>query len=129
MQVLAANAAFYEALERLDLEGILACWDADGDVTCAHPGGGWLRGWGDVTDSWTAIVTNTEYIEFQIEDAVVRLEDPVAWVSCVERVTSSTPAGRVEGRMAALNLFVLTRAGWRLRLHHASPVIRMDGDG
>ena len=128
MQVLAANADFYEALERLDLGDILAAWDSEGPVSCAHPGGGWLHGWAAVEESWTAIVTNTEYIEFQIDDAQVRVEDPVAWVTCTERVTSSTPAGKVEGRMAALNLFVLTRSGWRLRLHHASPIIRMDAD-
>jgi ketosteroid isomerase-like protein len=127
-QVLAANASFYEALERLDLNAILSCWDSTGPVACAHPGSGWAHGWEQLTQSWSAIVTNTEYLEFEIVRPIVTTEDPVAWVACTEMVTSGAQGNQVHGQMAALNLFVLTRQGWRLRLHQASPVLRTSDD-
>jgi ketosteroid isomerase-like protein len=55
----------------------------------------------------------------------VVVQDPVAWVSCVERITSSTGEGTPAiAEVAATNVFVLGATGWRLMVHHASPIIR-----
>lgn len=126
-QVLEANRRFYDAFERLDLEAIEACWEATDRAACLHPGGPWLIGWERVAASWEAIVANTSYIEFEIAEPRVVVSDPLAWVTCVERITSaSAPDGRsTVAEVAATNLFVLGTAGWRLLLHHASPIIRV----
>jgi ketosteroid isomerase-like protein len=124
-QVLAANRAFYDAFEALDIERMAACWSSADDVACLHPGGPWQRGWGEVREGWEAIMANTGYIEFEIADTVVALADPVAWVTCTERITSASGAGTpAVAEVAATNVFVLDATGWRLVLHHASPVIR-----
>ena len=34
-----AENAFYEALERADLDGMMAVWAEDEDIVCVHPGG------------------------------------------------------------------------------------------
>ena len=34
-----AENAFYEALERGDLEGMMAVWSEDEDIVCVHPHG------------------------------------------------------------------------------------------
>ena len=34
-----AENAFYEALERCDLEGMMAVWAEDEDIVCVHPAG------------------------------------------------------------------------------------------
>ena len=71
-------------------------------------------------------MANTGYIEFEIADVEVTLVDPLAWVTCVERITSAAGEGRhAVAEVAATNLFVLDATGWRLALHHASPIIRM----
>jgi ketosteroid isomerase-like protein len=70
-------------------------------------------------------MANTGYIEFEIADAAVSLVDPVAWVTCTERITSAGAGGApAAAEVAATNLFVLDGSGWRIALHHASPVIR-----
>ena len=39
-----AENAFYEALERCDLEGMMAVWAEDEDIVCVHPAGGRCAG-------------------------------------------------------------------------------------
>ena len=124
-QVLAANRVFYDAFEALDIERMAACWASRDDVACLHPGGPWQRGWEEVREGWEAIMANTGYIEFEIAEPVVALVDPVAWVTCIERLTSAGPGGApAVAEVAATNLFVLDATGWRIALHHASPVVR-----
>ncbi len=125
-QVLAANRGFYDALESLDMAAMEACWASGTEVACLHPGGAWHRGWDEVSAGLEGIMANTGYIEFEIADVEVTLVDPLAWVTCVERITSAAGEGRhVVAEVAATNLFVLDATGWRLALHHASPIIRM----
>jgi ketosteroid isomerase-like protein len=124
-QVLAANRAFYDAFEALDIERMAGCWASRDDVACLHPGGPWQRGWDEVREGWEAIMANTGYIEFEIAGASVAVVDPVAWVTCTERITSAGGEGtRTVAEIAATNLFLLDASGWRIALHHASPVIR-----
>jgi ketosteroid isomerase-like protein len=124
-QVLAANRAFYDAFEALDMDRMAACWSSAEDVACLHPGGPWQRGWDEVREGWEAIMANTGYIEFEIAGAAVTLVDPVAWVTCIERITTAGAGGAPAiAEIAATNLFVLDASGWRIALHHASPVVR-----
>jgi len=125
-QVLAANRRFYDALEALDAGGMEACWASDPSPACVHPGGPWQRGWEEVSAGWDAIMSSTGYIEFEIADARVTVVDPVAWVTCTERITSAVgESGQTAtAEVAATNLFVLDATGWHMALHHASPVIR-----
>jgi SnoaL-like domain len=120
-QVLDCNRRFYEALEALDLDAMDDIWEQSSRAGSVHPGGPWLLGWQDVRQSLETIVDATAYIEFEIADVQVHVEDPAAWVTCTERVTGAD--GRV-AELAATNLFVLGADGWRLVVHHASPVIR-----
>jgi ketosteroid isomerase-like protein len=125
-QVLAANRRFYDALEALDIAAMEACWSPAPGVACLHPGMPWQRGWDEVSSGWEVILANTGYIEFEIVDVEVTVNDPVAWVTCVERITSAAGegAGTAAAEVAATNLFVLDATGWRIALHHASPIIR-----
>jgi ketosteroid isomerase-like protein len=123
-QVLAANRRFYDAFEALDLDAIEACWETSGRAACLHPGGPWMRGWDEVRDGWETILAHTNYIEFEIVEPRVELVDPMAWVTCVERITTAADGGQSVAEVAATNLWVLDGAGWHLVLHHASPVVR-----
>ena len=125
-QVRDANRRFYDALEALDIDAMEACWEGGSEVVCVHPGGPVQRGWEEVRGSWEAIMSNTGYIEFEIVDVQVVVQDPLAWVTCVERITSSTAEGSPAiAEVAATNVFVLDSSGWRLWVHHASPIIRL----
>ena len=50
-----AENAFYEALERGDLEGMMAVWAEDEEIICVHPGGPRLSGPDEVRSSWARI--------------------------------------------------------------------------
>jgi ketosteroid isomerase-like protein len=125
-QVEAANRRFYAAFEALDADAMDDCWAPGDGVACVHPGSPWVTGRDAVMASWGTIMANTGFIELDVEVLDVVVEDPVAWVACVERVRSAG-AGAAEtaaADVAATNVFVLGAGGWRLTLHHASPVMR-----
>src|SRR6266436_5069071 len=50
-----AENAFYEALERCDLDGMMAVWAEDEDIFCIHPTGARLTGQDEVRSSWAKI--------------------------------------------------------------------------
>ncbi|MDN5933115.1 MAG: nuclear transport factor 2 family protein [Pseudonocardia sp.] len=130
-QVLEANDRFYAAIEALDIEAMREIWDTGSQAACVHPGGPWLHGWDQVRDAWEAIMANTGYIEFDIEVVACTVADPVAWVTCAEHIRTGGQGGSGSAEAAATNVFVLGPTGWKLLLHHASPVVRqtlVDGD-
>ena len=46
------EAAFYEALEKSDLEGMMSVWAEDEDVLCIHPGGARVSGHAAIREIW-----------------------------------------------------------------------------
>jgi ketosteroid isomerase-like protein len=50
-----AENAFYEALERCDLDGMMAVWAEDDEIICVHPTGPRLSGPEQIRESWARI--------------------------------------------------------------------------
>jgi ketosteroid isomerase-like protein len=128
--VTAVNNELYEAFESGDLDRMEALW-VDGDLgeaaTCVHPGWAALRGRSAILRSWAVIMANTSYIQFFLTDVDVRVSGDVAVVTCTENILTPGPSGAdaVFGgsRAVGTNVFRRTSGGWRLWVHHASPVI------
>jgi len=127
-----ANTAFYEAMERGDLDGLSALWLPGEDliVSCVHPGWPVLTGRGEVLRSYALIMANTEYIQFFLTDVTVSMTGDIALVTCTENILSSGPAqdggalGPLVGQLVvATNVFRRTCDGWKLWSHHGSPVL------
>ncbi len=135
-EVRAANAAFYAAFEACDLDAMSTVWEHSDRVTVTHPGWPSLRGWARVIGSWEAIFANTAYIQFVLTDEVVTVVHDAAWVTLDENILQSVgssaggtadeptePDEALSGaRIAALNVFARCDDGWRLVVHHGSPV-------
>lgn len=136
-QVDALNTAFYEAMERGDMDGLSELW-LDGDspgVSCVHPGWPVLSGRGEVLRSYALIMANTEYIQFFLTDVVVSVAGDTALVTCTENILSGGPAeesgalGPLVGQLVvATNVFRRTLDGWRVWSHHGSPVLAETDD-
>lgn len=136
-QVDALNTAFYEAMERGDLDELSELW-LDGDspgVSCVHPGWPVLSGRGEVLRSYALIMANTEYIQFFLTDVVVSVAGDTALVTCTENILSGGPAeesgalGPLVGQLVvATNVFRRTSDGWRVWSHHGSPVLAETDD-
>jgi len=46
------EAAFYEALQKGDIDRLMACWSDDEEVVCVHPGGPRLVGLENIRQSF-----------------------------------------------------------------------------
>jgi len=123
----AVNAAFYHAFESADLDAMTDLWIDDGETLCVHPGALPVRGTAAINRSWALIMANTPYIQFFLTDVEVSLLGDVASVTCTENVLTADETsadGSFNGAKAvATNVMVRTAAGWRLWIHHASPVL------
>lgn len=121
-EVLAANQAFYEALEALDLEKMAAAWWHEDWVKCLHPGGDLLEGWEDIRDSWANIFHSTSSMRVTLTRPLVHVQGDVAWVSCIENVTSTFEGGFATAVVEATNIFTRRNGKWRTVHHHAAPL-------
>lgn len=137
----AANAAFYRAVEGGDLDTLAELWvgEEHGDTAlCVHPGWPALRGREELLRSFAIIMANTPYIQFFLTDLSVQVVGELAVVNCVENMLTSVgaeqgdpdeEAGLGGGQAVATNVFRQVEGGWRLWLHHASPVLAPPEEG
>ena len=116
--VRAANQAFYDAHEARDLDAMRAIWDHGDDAVCTHPGWPILRGWPLIEESWRRIFQGPGRNQFILTNDVVVVAGDVAWVTLDENLVDGSAAGTI----AATNVFVRRADGWRLVVHHGSPV-------
>lgn len=115
----AANLAFYAAHEARDLEAMAAVWDHGDRAICVHPGWPILRGWAAIEDSWRRIFGGPGRNQFILTNDSIAIEGPVAWVTLDENLVD----GGSTGTIAATNVFARADDGWRLVVHHGSPVM------
>jgi uncharacterized protein (TIGR02246 family) len=122
-----AENAFYQALERNDLEAMMAVWSEDEDIVCVHPAGQRLAGQEQVREAWRQMFANGPSMRVQITQRLVVSGMMVAVHSVHENITV---AGEPRARppMVATNVYLRTPAGWRMVVHHASPAPTQAGD-
>jgi ketosteroid isomerase-like protein len=110
------EAAFYEALNRADVEALMLLWADDDAIVCIHPGGPRLLGHAAIQASFEAIF---ERGGLQIRPSQLHETHNLmsAVHSVVEGVTSSAGA---PAHLVATNVYLKTPQGWRIVLHHVS---------
>jgi uncharacterized protein (TIGR02246 family) len=114
-----AENAFYEALERGDLEGMMAVWSEDEDIVCVHPTGPRLSGQDQVRESWARIFTGGTGPRVHITHQVAVSGMMIAVHSVHENFTLEGEA-RPQAPVLATNVYLRTASGWRMIVHHAS---------
>jgi ketosteroid isomerase-like protein len=111
---------FYEALQRADVDALMAVWADDDDIVCVHPGGPRVVGPGAIRAAFDTIFSNGA-IAVQAEK-VRRLHSHTCAVhSVLERVQVMTAEGPQSAWVLATNVYVKAAQGWRMVAHHASP--------
>ena len=119
-----AENAFYEALERCDLEGMMAVWAEDDDIVCVHPAGPRLTGQDQIRESWARIFSAGARARLHITNQVAISGMMLAVHSVHENFTVGQPRGDAPAQsvpVVATNIYLRTAAGWRMIVHHASP--------
>lgn len=119
-----AEAAFYAALERADLDAMMEVWSEDDEVSCVHPGGARLCGYEQVREHWAQMFKSGQRLQVQLSDQVVVSGMMVSIHSMHENIRVRGPAGETAGgRGVAVttNVYLRAGSGWRMVLHHSSP--------
>lgn len=117
-----AENAFYEALERGDVEAMMEVWAEDEEIVCVHPGGERLVGYEAVRTSWTQFAASGQKLRVHLSDQSVMTGMMLAVHSLHENVTVEGERRRRPVPVAATNVYLRTSNGWRMIVHHASPV-------
>ena len=111
---------FYQALQRGDIERLMAVWSDDEEITCVHPGGPRVVGAGAIRAAFESIFANGA-VDARPEK-VRRLQTHACAVhSVLEHIHLMTAEGPQSAWVVATNVYLKTTQGWRLVAHHASP--------
>ena len=126
-----AEAAFYDALQRADLDAMMEVWSADEEVSCIHPGGARLTGFEQVRENWAQIFKSGQRLQVQLSDQVV--VSGMMFSVHVLHENILVLGGQGEGARSIVvttNVYMRAGGGWRMVLHHAShapaPVVRRE---
>jgi len=112
-QILAANARFYDAFARRDIEGMDALWARELPVACIHPGWSALKGRARVLASFRGILGNDDSPKIVPTEASAFLYGECAFVVCYENVP--------QGRLLATNVFAREEGEWKMVHQQAGP--------
>ena len=127
-----AEAAFYEALEKGDLEAMMEVWAEDEDVVCVHPTGPRLTGYEQVRESWAQIFKSGQRLKVHLTNHAVLSGMMLAVHSLHENITVGGES-KPRPPVVTTNVYSRTATGWRMLVHHASPApqgpVRAAGDG
>lgn len=115
-----AEAAFYEAFEKADLEAMMSVWADDEDIVCVHPGGPRLSGTEQVRESWRRIFASGQALKFRLREPQAVNGMTIVVHTVYEHITVGGEA-RMRAPVVATNIYLRSENGWRLIVHHASP--------
>lgn len=112
------EAAFYDAINRGDVDALMALWADDDDIACIHPGAVRLTGHTAIRASWAAILKSGG-----VPIHPVQLHATHNLMTAVHHLIEEIqlPAGeQPDLHVLATNVYLKTPAGWRMVAHHAS---------
>ena len=120
-----AQQAFYDAFQRCNIEEMMAVWAEDENIVCIHPGGARLHGSDAIRNSWEQIFSDKPDWDFRLTHGQCVEDDLLSIHQVQENIYQRD---QVQGVVIATNLFHYTHQGWRMIMHHASPVPEMAAD-
>ena len=112
--------AFYHALQKGDIEKLMACWADEDDIVCIHPGGPRVVGAMAIRATFEAMFSNGS-IRAWPERARKTQGVASAVHNVLEKVEVLGPNGPTQAWVIATNVYHRTAQGWRMVAHHASP--------
>ncbi len=114
-----AEAAFYDAFVRRNLEAMMEVWSDDDDSYCVHPGGARIAGLENIRESWRQIFAGGQELRFSLRDAR-QIHTMMLAVHSVYEHISVAGQSRAQQPVIATNIYQRTERGWRMVAHHAA---------
>ncbi len=115
------EAAFYEALEKADIELMMSIWSEDDEIVCVHPGGSRLVGYPLIREAWRRIFDTGRRLQVHLAP-VTAVSTPFATVHSLIVQVGISGTSDVSAPLAVTNVYVRGAMGWRMVAHHASAV-------
>ena len=116
-----AEAAFYAAFEARTFDAMMAVWADSDDIACIHPLAAPLNGRAAVAAGWRSLFEAAGQFRLQIESAhTLRGDTQVIHVVREYLVIGQETEPRPP--ILATNVYRREAGGWRMVLHHASPL-------
>ena len=115
-----AEAAFYDALARADLDALMAVWAEDEEIVCILPGGPRLLGYAAVREAWRRVFAAGRGISIALSHQVY-LQGMLLSVHSLQQRLGLAGGDGQTAPVVVTNVYVRGALGWRLLAHHASP--------
>lgn len=119
------ETAFYEALEKADLEAMMAVWADDEEVMCIHPGGARLVGHAAVREAWRHLFEGGARLTVHVGQ-IVAMQSMMMATHSVHEFIAVRGEARPAAPVIATNVYVRSGGGWKMVLHHGSPSARVE---
>ncbi|MCK9285156.1 MAG: nuclear transport factor 2 family protein [Rhodocyclaceae bacterium] len=113
------EAAFYEAIERADLDALMAVWAEDEEIVCIHPGSGRISGYLHIRESWRRIFEGGARLRIRTR-VMSTVVNPFAAVHSLIEEVALRGAEEATAAVTATNIYVRGPLGWRMVMHHGS---------
>jgi ketosteroid isomerase-like protein len=114
------ETAFYDAISRADIEGLMALWADDEEIVCIHPGAPRLVGHASIRAAWESI-----FEQGGVHIRPVQLHVTQNMMTSVHNIIEEvqrTVSRQQDIHILATNVYMKTPKGWRIVNHHASVV-------
>jgi ketosteroid isomerase-like protein len=110
--------AFYDAINRGDINAMMHLWAEDEEIVCIHPNCPRLIGHAEIRASWEAIF---ELGKIQVQAQQIHVvQNMLTSVHNVIEHFSQAPDLPQDQHILATNIYIKTAHGWRIANHHAS---------
>jgi ketosteroid isomerase-like protein len=117
----AAEAAFYAAFEARSLDAMMSVWSKRDSIACIHPLAAPLNGRAAVAAGWRGLFEAAGKFRVQIETAH-EMREAEQVVRIVREYLIIGEESEPRPPILATNLYRKEADGWRMVLHHASPL-------
>jgi ketosteroid isomerase-like protein len=117
----AAEAAFYAAFEARNLDAMMAVWAHNDSIACIHPLAAPLDGRAAVAAGWRSMFEAAGQFRVQVELAH-EIREPGQVIRIVREYLVIGQEAEPRPPILATNVYRREADGWRMVLHHASPL-------
>jgi ketosteroid isomerase-like protein len=114
------EAAFYDAIGRADIDGVMSLWADEEDIVCIHPGAPRLVGHAAIRASWEQIFEQGAVHIRPVQRHVT--QNVMTSVHNIIEEVDRTGSRQQDIHILATNVYMKTPLGWRIVSHHASVV-------
>jgi ketosteroid isomerase-like protein len=117
----ATEVAFYAAFEARSLDAMMAVWSKDDSIACIHPMSAPLNGRAAVAAGWRSMFEAAGQFRIQVEIAH-HIHETSQVIHIVREYLVIGQETEPRSPILASNVYRKETDGWRMVLHHASPL-------